>query len=112
MQTAYARAEDNARAIGIEIAFLEACLLDSLNRCRHCVMHICVCAARLTLLHILSRVEVLDLSTQFYLEIGHIKLGDRADAASAVLERVPERRNIVADRGDRAHTGNYYSFHK
>ena len=111
VQTAYARAEDNARAIGIEIAFLEACLLDSLNRCRHCVMHICVCAARLTLLHILGRVEVLDLCTQLYLKIGYIKLGDGTDAAFAGLERLPKRRHIVADRSDGTHAGDYYTFH-
>ena len=74
-------------------------------------MHICVCAARLTLLHILSRVEVLDLSTQLYLEIGHIKLGDRADAAFAGLERFPKRRHVIADRSDSAHAGDYYTFH-
>ena len=74
-------------------------------------MHICICTARITLLHILGRVEILDLCTQLYLKIGYIKLGDGTDAALAGLERLPKRRHIVADRSDGTHAGDYYTFH-
>ena len=111
VQTADTRAKDNARAVRVKVAFLQAGLLHCLDSCRHCKLHVCIHTACFTLFDILGRVEILDLSAQLYLVIGYIKLGDGTDAAFAGLERFPKRRHVIADRSDGTHAGDYYTFH-
>ena len=112
VQTAHARAVDHARAVGVEVAFLEARLIDRLLRRRQCEVAVEVHAARLALVHILGYVKILDLCGQLDLIIGYIKLGDRPNAALAGLERCPKRLHVIANRRDCAHTGDDYSFHQ
>ena len=52
------------------------------------------------------RVEVLDLAAEVDLEGGGVELLDRADAAPAGQQRLPERRHVHGERVDRPHAGD------
>ena len=111
VQTADARTVDDTGAIRVEGTRGQTGLVDGLLSGSDGKVRALVHALGLSALDVLGDVEVLDLGGQLDLVIGHVKAGDRADAALAVLERLPEGRDIVADRGHRAHTCNDDSFH-
>ena len=112
LQAAHARTIDNARTVGVKIALRQARLFNRLLCCGQRKMAVNVHAARLTLIHILGHIKILDLSGQLYLKIGYVKLGNRPNAALTGLERCPKRLHVIANRRDCAHTGDDYSFHQ
>jgi len=58
-------------------------------------------------IHVPAEIEVLDLSGDLGPVFRGIEPGDRSDAAASVDQGVPEIRNVVADAGNHAVTGNY-----
>ncbi len=70
------------------------------------VVHVAVVAADLLLRHERIGVEALDLAGHLGRGLDRVEQRDAVDAAAPVDERVPQCRDVVADRGDGAHAGH------
>ena len=55
------------------------------------------------------RIEVLQLGSDLHRKVGGIKRFDEVDAAIALHQVIPYRRQVVANRRNGAHAGDYYS---
>ena len=113
LYAADAATDGGTEAGGVDIlAHAQATVLHSLCGCCQGVECVSVVVAYHRLVDaVVFRVEVLDFGS--YLD-GHglaVELGDESDAAHAVDEVVPQRLDVVSQRGYTTHTCNIYFTH-
>ena len=88
-----------------------AAVLHSLGRGGQGVLGIKIGFPDFFLFQIKSGVEILDLRRHLNLKFLRIEPGDKADAVFARLHPLPSGLGVVADRGHRADSRDYYSIH-
>src|SRR6185503_15587715 len=79
---------------------------DRLRRGGHTEVGEAVGAADLLAVHVLRRIEVLDLARDLRLVRRWVELCDAPDAAPSVCERIPVRRGVGTERRDHADAGH------
>ena len=108
LEPADAGAEVNAQPLGGHLPDDAAVGHGLLGR-RQGVLHKAIGFADFRLLQHGFGVEALDLGGQLGLILGRVEPGHRPDAVFPSQQALPEGGDVVADRGQRPHPGNYHA---
>ena len=89
----------------------KACILHCLYCCRDGILGKQVGLSDLCFFDVLSRLKVLDLGRYLDLLVAGVKAGNHSNAVFARNQTVPKVFNIISNRRDHTHAGDYYSIH-
>ncbi len=113
METADACSDDDADAVLVDSSFgrfLELGVGHGLTGCHEGVLCVEVELTGLATVEVVFGIEAFDLTGELRLEEACVEVCDRSGAADTGYGVVPRGLNVVAERGDGTHAGNYYSF--
>ena len=89
----------------------KACILHRLYCCRDSILGKQVGLSDLCFFDVLGRLKVLDLGRYLDLLVAGVKAGNHSNAVFARNQTVPKVFNIISNRRDHTHAGDYYSIH-
>ena len=102
-------AYDDANSVRILVLHLNSGLLDGFLSGSDSEMSKRLHTLHRLEVHIVLRIEILDLACELDLGIARIVLGDRTGSRLSLFKTFPESLNVISERCDRTHSGYYDS---